>query len=227
MDMLMLVAAERRELKGLLRFCTRVAERDCAAGWCRSAELNGEPIVMVANGVGAGQAARAVDAAMSAGVHAVVSAGYCGALDPGLKIAEVFVATTINGLPISMPASERPHRAGALLSIDRVAATAEQKRNLRAGGASVVEMEAAGVAERARSAGLPLYCVRSVTDLAGESFHVDFEAALRADGHFDTMQILRSAIRRPTVCFPELVRLRNRCEIASRTLGEFLADCRF
>ena len=81
--------------------------------------------------------------------------------------------------------------------------------------------------QRAQALGLPFFCVRAVTDLADETFANDFNAALREDGHFDTMQILRSAMLRPVARLPELVRLRKRCGIAARTLGEFLADCRF
>jgi nucleoside phosphorylase len=112
-------------------------------------------------------------------------------------------------------------------SIDRVAQTAEEKLRLRAGGAMVVEMEAAGVAARAQARGLPFFCVKVVTDLAGETMANDFNAALRADGHFDTMVVLREALRRPLVRVPELCRLRQRSVRAACVLGDFIADCRF
>jgi hypothetical protein len=98
---------------------------------------------------------------------------------------------------------------------------------LRAGGCSVVEMEAGGVAERARTRGLRFYCVRVVTDLADEDLANDFNGALRPDGHFVTMRILRGTLRNPLVRLPELFRLRNRCIRASLALGEFIADCQF
>jgi nucleoside phosphorylase len=114
-----------------------------------------------------------------------------------------------------------------LASIDHVAQTAEEKRRLRAAGAWAVEMEAAGVAERAAHSGLPFYCVRVVTDLADESFGMDFNAALRPDGRFDTMRILAGAMRSPVKLFPELIRLHGRCQTAAKALGEFIAGCRF
>ena len=89
------------------------------------------------------------------------------------------------------------------------------------------EMEAAGVAERAEALGLPFYCVRAVTDLASEDMANDLNGALREDGHFDTMHILRGTLRNPWLCLPELFRLRNRCIRAASVLGEFIADCRF
>jgi hypothetical protein len=91
----------------------------------------------------------------------------------------------------------------------------------------VVEMEAAGVAARAQARGLPFYCIRVVTDLAGETMANDFNAALRADGHFDTMVILREALRRPLARLPELCRLRQRSVRAARVLGDFFANCRY
>jgi len=88
-------------------------------------------------------------------------------------------------------------------------------------------MEAGAVAERAEAHGLPFYCIKVVTDLASEDMANDFNSALRSDGHFDTMVILRSSLRQPLVRIPELIRLRKRCARAARVLGEFIADCRF
>ena len=161
----------------------------------------------------------------------MISTGFCGALDPQLRVADVVVATSIVGPDRTYPAlpvsSTAPHHSGVVCSVDRVAQTAEEKRRLRAGGAMVVEMEAAGVAARAQARGLPFYCIRVVTDLAGETMANDFNAALRADGHFDTMVILREALRRPLARLPELCRLRRRSFRAARVLGDFIADCRF
>jgi adenosylhomocysteine nucleosidase len=118
------------------------------------------------------------------------------------------------------------HFAGPIRSIPYIAQTAEEKRNLAVTGAIAVEMEAAGVAERAESHGLPLYCVRAVTDLAGEDLANNFNKALRLDGRFDTILILRGSLRNPMVRLPELFRLRKRCVRAAQILGDFFADSR-
>jgi adenosylhomocysteine nucleosidase len=186
----------------------------------------------VSNGAGAHRAAAAVDAAL-AGFHpdAIVSMGFCGALDPALAIADIVVGTTIfadgRAFAAQSPVTAAPHRAGAICSIDHVAAAAREKRELRATGAIAVEMEAAGVAQRAQTLGVPFFCIKSVTDLADETMANDFNAVLRSDGRFDTMKILASSLRRPWVRLPELFRLRRRCVLAARSLGEFIADCRF
>ena len=66
-----------------------------------------------------------------------------------------------------------------------------------ANGAMVVDMEAAGVAERAHGMGVPFVGVKAVTDLAGETLENDFQRVLRPDGHFDTIGILESGLRKP------------------------------
>ena len=77
------------------------------------------------------------------------------------------------------------------------------------------------MAERARARDVPFYCVRAVTDLADETMANDSIKALRPDGHFDTMNILRVALRHPLVRLPELIRLRKRCVRAARYIGGF------
>ena len=162
---------------------------------------------------------------------AVVSTGFCGAVDPGLAIADVVVATSVTDgskqFAALQPECGRRHHTGVVATIDHVARTAREKQQLRGAGAIAVEMEACGVAERANVHGLPFFCIRVVTDLAEEDLANDFNAALREDGRFATMDILKGTLRNPFVRLPELFRLRNRCVRSARVLGEFIADCRF
>jgi nucleoside phosphorylase len=129
------------------------------------------------------------------------------------------------GFSTLSPSGSAP-RPGAIRSIPYIAQTATEKRNLAANGAIAVEMEAAGVAARAESHGLPLYCIRAVTDLAGESLANDFNKALRLDGQFDTILILKGSLLHPLVRLPELFRLRKRCARAAHVLGDFFAYSR-
>jgi adenosylhomocysteine nucleosidase len=212
--------------------CSGVRKLDWLVHWARYGESGGRQLWMVANGAGAKHASRALEVAHTAcRPEVIVSMGFCGALDPALEIGEVFGATAVEAggrrFPVRLPNSNIPHATGVLASIAHVAQTAEEKRALRATGAGAVEMEAGGVAERAAEYGIPLFCVRSVTDRATESFVTDFNGALRSDGHFDTIRILSSALRNPGQSFPELVRLRKYCNMATRTLGGFIVDCRF
>lgn len=232
---MLFLAAEAREFSGLLPFCRSVHKLDWPVRWARSAELNGRTVFFAANGAGPKCAAEAVEAARSAmpdgDMDAVVSTGFCGGLDPELKVGDVFVATSIQVrgelAPILAPRSGRKHFRGTLVSMDRVAQTTEEKRELCRSGASAVEMEAAGVLSRMREWGMPFYCIRSVTDVASESFHLDFNAVRTGDGRFSTPRILAAAIASPNTIGPELIELRKRCAIAAQSLGEFIADCNF
>ena len=228
----LLVAAEAREFAGLLPLCSGVRKMDWPVHWVRYGESCGRQLWMAANGVGAARAARAVEVGYQAcRPEVIVSMGFCGALDPALEIGDVFGATAVEAsgrrFPVCLPVSDIPHSTGVLASIDYVAQTAAEKRTLRASGASAVEMEAAGVIQRAAEYGLPLFCIRSVTDRADQSFVTDFNAALRSDGHFDTIRILASAMRNPGTAFPELMRLHKYCNVATHTLGGFIVGCRF
>ena len=230
---MLFVAAEAREFGGLLPYCESVEKLDWPVEWSRMVRLKGRTIFLAANGAGRKRAADAVDAVRPKlpDLKAVISTGFCGGLDPTLKIGDVFVANSIQWggelLPVSAPRSGRRFVSGTLVTIDRVAQTAQEKRDLCSAGASAVDMEAAGVLSRVREWKLPFYCIRSVTDLAHESFEIDFNATRIPDGRFSTSRILAAAVKRPMTAGPELVRLRNRCTTAAKALGEFIADCSF
>ncbi|MCU1234293.1 MAG: putative phosphorylase, family 1 [Candidatus Solibacter sp.] len=247
---LLLVAADAMEFPGILSHAREVRPARVAVDWARQAKLGDDDVLLVANGAGEKRAAAAVDSALASfDADAVVSTGFCGALDPEMHIADIVVANEIlvaneiivanqilianqiqasrRRFPVLSPNAGSPHHMGVVCSIDHVAQTSAEKRILRGQGASAVEMEAGGVAERAQAHGKGFYCVRVVTDLAGEDMANDFNQALRPDGHFATMNILSRTLRDPLVRLPELLRLRNRCVRAARVLGDFIADCRF
>jgi len=231
-ERLLLIAAEPREFSGMVQFCRNLKPLAWPIYSARSADLNGREVLLVANGAGRRRAAQAVDVASSMGkLNLICNMGFCGALESGMKIGDIFVAERVQTgdaeYAAVKPQSTRPYHTGVLASIGHVAQTAEEKSALRERGASAVEMEAAGVAARAAQLGVPFYCVRSITDLADESFGLDFNAALRPDGRFDTMRLIAASCRRPLSLLPELLHLGMRCRTASRALGEFVADCRF
>lgn len=228
---LLFIASDPMEFPGILSHSTDLAPAKVAVDWARSARI-GDEVLLVANGAGPSRAAAAVDAAVAVfRPEAVVCTGFCGALDPDLRVADLVVGLSVDDgvscYPLRPLTSKAAHRCGAIRSIGHVAQTAAEKARLRATGAAAVEMEAAGVAARAVALGLPMYCIRAVTDLAGEDMANDFNSALRPDGHFDTISIIRNALRRPWVRVPELMRLRQRCARAALVLGDFVADCQF
>ncbi len=82
-------------------------------------------------------------------------------------------------------------------------------------------MEAGGVARAAEDLDLPFYCIRAVSDLAGEDFATDFNTALGPDGRFSVISLIKQ------LQFGELLRLQQRTALASKKLGDFLAATNF
>ena len=229
---LLLVAADPREFRGILDRAGSSRAAQLRVDWARSVALGDRQLLLVANGAGPAQAAAAVDRAAAVfQPETIVSTGFCGALEATMEVASIVVGTEVTGangrFGASQPAASLPHHCGLVVTIDHVAQSAAEKRALRLTGASAVDMEASAVAERSGILRLPFFCIKAVTDLAGEDMANDLNAAMRADGHFDTMKILGSIFCRPLVRLPELLRLRSRSVRAACALGDFFADCRF
>jgi adenosylhomocysteine nucleosidase len=143
-------------------------------------------------------------------VDGLISTGFCGALDPALRVGDIVVG------------------GGKVFTLDRVAVTAEEKRDLRARtGAVAVDMEAAAVSRKAAEWGVPFYCIRAVSDTAYEDMPLDFNLYRDAEGRFSRSRIALAALARPFRRVPSLLRLDRNCKFAAEALGEFLADCRF
>lgn len=228
------MAAEAREFRGLKRRCHKVERLGWPLRFACSAWLGGRKLLLVANGAGPRLAGEACETAWARQrADAMVSAGYCGALDGSLRLGDVFVATSVEtpGRPLRFeprrPVCARRFAQGRLFSVDRVVGTAQEKMKLRAMGAAAVEMEAAAVGWRSRHWGVPFYCIRAVTDLAAESFCLDLNAARDPEGRIRQTRLVGAALRRPSPGLSELYRLWRRSRIASMALGEFLADCEF
>jgi adenosylhomocysteine nucleosidase len=228
--LLAFIAAERRELKGLLARVEGPRRLDWPVDFGRLGRLNGGGVVLVANGPGPKLAGRAADVVKEhQGVDGLVSIGFCGALDPALQAGDIFVATEILGFGPALPlaSAKQPYKTGKLLSIDRVVTSAAEKSDLYSKGAAAVEMEAGALAERAKAWSVPFYAIRVVTDTADETFPLDFNALRDATGRFSRARILAAAACRPSVLLPELLKLNQRSKIAAQALGDFIADARF
>jgi adenosylhomocysteine nucleosidase len=223
------VAAEEREFAGLLRYASRVERLEWPLEFARRAEIRGTTWLMAAEGPGPAPADRAATVAIERGrPRAVVSAGLCGALSPELRVGDVVIADEVrNGSEswkASRPASAPPAAAVRAVSIDRVAATAREKRSL--GAAGIVEMEAAAVARAAARARIPFYCIRAVSDTAAEDLPLDFNAYRDEDGRFSRARIAAAVLLRPHR-IPSLLRFDRNCREAARRLGDYLVNCRF
>jgi adenosylhomocysteine nucleosidase len=224
------VAADPRECASWVARWSDVRTLNLPVHWARAGKWLGMDVIAIANGAGWDRANAAV-LCMVEKPKAVFNIGFCGALDPALRIGDVFVASEVRsgGLKYmaSAPQSKAQATTGALASIPQIAQTAAEKKSLRERGMIVVEMEAAGVARASEELGVQFYCVRAVSDLANEDFANDFNRFLMSDGRFDVLGLIFRALGSPIARFGELIRLSRRTALASRNLGEFLANCSY
>jgi adenosylhomocysteine nucleosidase len=214
----LLVAAEPREFAGILRRARRVEALDWpGVRLAREIDWRGSRWLLAANGPGPALAARVL--ADRRDCQGLMSVGFCGALDPALRIGDIVVSGDSCGT-----GGARCVR-GEILSLDRVVVTREEKHRLReTTGASAVEMESAAVAAKAGEWGLRFCCVRSVSDTAHEDMPLDFNRYRDRDGRFSRPRIAAAALARP-LTIPGLLRLDRNCRAAAESLGEFLAEC--
>ena len=225
---LLFIAADPRECREWVARWDESHPVSLPVYWARGGKWRGLDVLAIANGAGPERARAAVAAAPRPAL--VCNIGFCGALDESFRVGDVFVATEVsNGTrtyAVRQPTG-RAVKSGRLASIPRIARTAGDKRKLRNEGASAVEMEAAGAARASEEINVPFYCIRAVSDLAHEDFANDFNKSLMPDGRFSVVRLLWGALGNPIERFGELIRLSRRTSLASKNLGEFLADCTF
>jgi adenosylhomocysteine nucleosidase len=215
----LMVAAEAREFEGILKRADDIRALPWqGAAFSREAAWKNSRWFLIANGPGPRLVERALE--QKHHVDRILSIGFCGALDPALRIGDIVISGEV---PTVLGAS---FVQGDVLSVDRVAFTAREKCDLRrATGAAVVEMESAAVAQKAREWDVPFGCVRVVSDIAGEDLPLDFNRYRDADGRFERTRIALAALGRPFTALPGLIRLDRHCRMAAERLGEFLANC--
>ena len=237
---ILFIAAEADELKPFANALLNLRKLKWPLRYAQEGIFEGRRVMLLANGAGAALAAQALEVAIravaaadlsSSMLESVVSVGYCGALTGELQEnaivipSEIYHARTGERFPCISIESERPYRTGVLVSQDRVANTAADKQTLGETGAIAVDMEAGGVAVRAKRAQLPFSCIKVVTDRLDESFGLDLNAMRSESGRVDRGKIVAYGVTHPAV-IPELLRLRRRARDAAAALGEFLVSCR-
>lgn len=231
MKPLLVVASEGREFRGILPHADQVTRLGLPVDYSRGVRMGQDDWLLVANGAGPRMARRAAESAAHLEPRAVLSTGFCGALDPALPLYGIVAADTVEdgaqSWHCSQPVTRKPFVSGTIVSLDHVVGTAQEKVCLRTGSQTAVEMEAAALGQWTAQCGIPFYCVRVVTDCAGEGFAFDFNRLRDRDGRFSRTRILAEAARNPVKMVPELIRLEKRGRVAAGMLGDFLVDCRF
>ncbi len=234
------VASEAAELQPFANMLTGLRKLKWPLDYAVEGIWEGRRVMLAANGAGPKLAARAVEVAIravrvaelsSSKLEAVVSTGYCGALDPSLRECQIVVGTQVLDVAggeladCAAVTSDLGFVAGLVVSQDRIALDFTEKQRLRGENAVAVDMEAGGVAQRTKAAGLPFYCIKVVSDRAEEGFRIDFNRLRTAEGRIARGKISLHALTHPNL-IGELLRLRRRTRDASKALGDFLVSCR-
>jgi adenosylhomocysteine nucleosidase len=164
-----IIAALPGELKPLVKGWRHIStDISGAKKWTFSREA--DTWIAVCAGMGAEAALRAYALAVSDGpVEMLLSVGWAGSLDPELHPGTVQVPTVVidaqTGEQFNLTEGKRKWR---LVTTPRVADGAEKNRLAATyPGAVLVDMEAATIARLADIHGIPLLCIKGISDAAG------------------------------------------------------------
>jgi adenosylhomocysteine nucleosidase len=158
--------------------------------------------VAVCAGMGAEAAERACAIAAESGpLNALVSVGWAGALSCGVQPANAYVVNEVVDTASSERFSTRSSTAATaamlkLVTIDHVAHPAEKRKLAETYRAVLVDMEAATVARFARDHGIAFYCLKAVSDVAGEVLP-DFSRYTDGEGQLRLPALLAHVALRP------------------------------
>jgi adenosylhomocysteine nucleosidase len=134
----------------------------------------------------------------------VVAAGYAGALDPSLKVGDIFVASEIiesadQKWHAVIPAELGDSICGRLFTARAFIATAAEKRRLfRSARAMAVDMESAAIAEACQGERIPCAVVRAISDSAETDLSPRLADLLSA-GRVSPFRALAAIARSPSL----------------------------
>jgi len=182
-------------------------------------------LVAVCGGIGAEPARRAAEAVIALYAPAVVySAGFAGALDPALKVADILIPARVIDAGDSSSV-ETGTGQGILVTFGAVA-TPEQKVKLgKSFNAQAVDMEASAVARAAAARGVRFAAVKAISDevgfaLPGMNHRTGF---IGPSGNFLTGKFARFIMIRPWT-WAAALRLARNSKRAAIALSAWLGD---
>lgn len=209
MNRIAIIAAMPAELKPLVHGWKQIPTPSGADAW--QGKLNSTECVAVCAGMGQQAAERACQIAAQSGSYtALVSVGWAGALSCGMQpgsayaVNEVIDAATGDRFSTRSTVEANPSRL-RLVTIDHVAHAAEKKQIGERYKAVMVDMEAATVARLARDRQVAFYCLKAISDTAGEILP-DFSRYTDQQGHLRLAALLAHVAIRPKY-WPGLARM--------------------
>lgn len=206
--------------------------------------LGGHEFLLVESGMGFHNAAKAAELLVRDGrPDLLVSAGFCGGIDPELMTGDIVVAEEIiiaaEGGFKTVPASLSPTGldfvarqvkgesrivGGTFISTSAIRSKRDLAGNLPGACRNrVVEMESGAIAAVAAANNIPLLAIRAVSDSAAEELRFSLDEFCDPDlRRIRIRKVLLTVLRKPRI-IPQLVRLSRSSRIAAESLTAALS----
>lgn len=217
-----IIAALPDELKPLVRDWRASTLKDGTRLWIRNAS-NGDVHLAACSGMGAEAARRAFAAAeRDQPLDVVLSVGWAGAVYEGAKPGKAYVPSAI----VDVQTGERfqlanGERSLTIVTTARVADAAEKARLYAAyPGAVVVDMEAATVARLAQMRGIPMACVKGVSD-GMDAELPDLNPFISPSGHLRLLPFVAHLAVRPRY-WKAIAELNRNSRNAARAMADLI-----
>lgn len=183
-------------------------------------KLDGVRVLVTGMGVDAAQ--RGIRTDLDSGTpDLVVTAGFCGGLNPTLERGTVVVDRE-SDLALLATAEEVGIQSVGFHCADRVAVTASEKEILfLKTKRDVVEMESGVIASVCRERGIPVVTIRVVSDPSDEDLPLDFNKLITSKGGIHFGRLALELVKRPNR-IPRLMRLGKNTKDAGGKLAEAL-----
>jgi adenosylhomocysteine nucleosidase len=211
-----MVAALEREVRLLVKRWGRVEREYLSRGF---KFFESGQAVLVCGGIGAESARRATEAAIALyEPELVLSVGFAGALDPGLKVGEIFSPSRVidarDGSSVETVTGD-----GVLVSAATIAGVEQKVKLAESYGARAVDMEAAAVARGAHARGVRFMAVKAISD---ESTFVmpSLDRFVDRDGQFRESAFAASLAAQPWLWSKGFQLARNSAKASRALCGE-------
>lgn len=184
-----------------------------------TAERRGTDVLIT--GIGRKNAERSVRQAMAGSrPMLVLTCGFAGGLDPGLKIGDVVFSTAELNLGETL-AGLGAKRARFVCAAHIATTVAEKSELRRATGADAVEMESEAIQVVCSERGVACATVRVISDTSHEDLPLDFNLLSRPDRSLDYRKLALAVAKSPGK-IPALLRLQKNSQLAAERLAEVL-----
>jgi adenosylhomocysteine nucleosidase len=178
-------------------------------------------VAVLITGMGRENSRRALHEHLAQGTPSfVLTCGFAGGLDPGLRLGEVLFATEDDVLRARLLAANA--KPAKFLCAERIATTVGEKDKLRrTAGADAVEMESAAYAEVCRERGIRYASVRAISDAAHDTLPLDFNRLSNPDQSLNFGKLAWELAKSPGK-IPALLRLQRNSSAAAVRLAKVL-----